>query len=55
MIGLMTFNSAEGQRILRLSIGTDQSITLLFGTLFLIIGQIFTEAVQISDENRQIV
>ena len=55
MIGLMTFDSAEGQRVLKLSMGTDQLITLLFGALFLLIGHIFTQAVHISDENRQIV
>ena len=55
MIGLMTFDSVEGKRIMELSITTHQGVTLLLGALFLIIGQIFTEAVQISDENRQIV
>ena len=55
MIGLMTFDSPEGQRMLRLSMGIGQLITLLFGALFLLIGHIFTQAVRISDENRQIV
>ena len=55
MLALMTHDSPNGQGVLSLSIGTHHLIALLLGALFLIIGQIFTQAVRISDENRQIV
>ena len=55
MIGLMTFDSIAGKRILQFSMSAHQGVRLLLGALFLIIGQIFTQSVRISDENRQIV
>lgn len=55
MIALMTFSSPKGHRLVSVSISTDYLVALLISALFLIIGQIFTQAVRISDENRQIV
>lgn len=56
MFGALTFDSkGEDTHVLSIAIGTGQAQLLLFGALFLIIGQILTQAVRISDENRQIV
>jgi|GEM_PF-450553 len=52
---LITFDSSDGHRLLIFSISTNQLVKFLLGALFLIIGHIFTQAVRISDENRQIV
>lgn len=55
MIGLMTFDSLKGHCTFTVSITSNQMIQLLVGALFLLIGYIFTQAVHMSDENRQIV
>lgn len=51
----LTFDSPPGSKLLTVSGSFGQLRTLLTGTILLIIGQIFTQAVRISDENRQIV
>ena len=57
MIGALTYDLPKGENLRTFSFVfyTSHAQMLTFGALFLIIGQIFTEAVQISDENRQIV
>ena len=55
MILLMTFDASSGHRTLSISIGSQQLIAILVGIIFLIIGHVFTQAVHISDESRQIV
>ena len=57
MIGALTYDLPKGENLRTFSFVfyTRHAQMLTFGALFLIIGQIFTEAVQISDENRQIV
>ena len=55
MVLFMTYDAGEGQRTLTISIGSHQLIAILVGIVFLIIGHVFTQAVHISDESRQIV
>lgn len=55
MVLIMTYDASEGHRTLSISIGSHQFIALLVGIIFLIIGHVFTQAVHISDESRQIV
>ena len=55
MVLLITYDADAGNRTLSISIGTQQFIAILVGIIFLIIGHVFTQAVNISDENRQIV
>lgn len=55
MVLLLTYDAGAGQRTLSISVGSNQLIAILVGIIFLIIGHIFTKAVHISDENRQIV
>lgn len=54
-IAIMTFDGISRLPMLSISAGSDEAVMLILGTLFLILGQIFTQAVLISDENRQIV
>lgn len=51
----MTFDNENGQRVLAISTNTGHAQLLMLGGLFLVLGQVFTEAVRLSDENRQIV
>lgn len=55
LILLMTYDAADGQRTLSIGINSNQLFAILVGIIFLIIGHVFTQAVHISDENRQIV
>lgn len=57
MFGIFThdFPKDKGLRTLSFVFYTKDALILTFGALFLIIGHIFTQAVRISDENRQIV
>lgn len=57
MIFILTYDlpPGEGLRTFAFVFYTSHAQLITFGALFLIIGQIFTEAVQISNENRQIV
>lgn len=57
MIGTLTYDLPAGKDLRTFSFVfyTKHAQALTFGALFLIIGQIFTQAVRISDENRQIV
>ena len=55
LILLMTYDAEGGNRTLSIGFGSGQVISILVGIIFLIIGHVFTQAVHISDESRQIV
>ncbi|MEM9669228.1 MAG: DUF2975 domain-containing protein [Pseudomonadota bacterium] len=51
----LTYDNPAGTKELSIAFGSGQINYLLVGTLILILGHIFLQAVRISDENRQIV
>ena len=55
MVGLWTCDNPAGYRLLSFDLNTYQSMMLLFGGLFLIVGHIYTQAVRMAEENRQYV
>ena len=55
MVGLWTYDNPKGERLLSVSLNSYQSMLILMGGLFLIIGHIYTEAVRLAEENRQYV
>ena len=55
LILLMTHDAEDGQRTLSIALDSNQLIAILVGIIFLVIGHVFTQAVHISDENRQII
>lgn len=55
MVLALTLDNPPGSRLLVLSASTGQARMLLISLVFLLISHVFTQAVRISDENRQIV
>lgn len=55
LILLMTYDAVDGQRTLSIGLNSNQLLSILVGVIFLVIGHVFTQAVHISDENRQII
>jgi hypothetical protein len=51
----LTLGNPPGQRLLALSVGTNELILGLLGALILVLGHVMAEAARIADDNRQIV
>lgn len=50
-----TMHNPPGEKLVEYSFSTTQGMMLLLGSMFVIIGAIYTQAVTISDENKQYV
>jgi hypothetical protein len=55
MVLALTYDNPPGQRTLTFSVSSTHLTTLLIGLVLLVIGQVYTRAVAIADDNRQIV
>jgi hypothetical protein len=51
----LTWGNPPGQRMLAISLGTNELILGLLGALILVLGHVLAEAARIADDNRQIV
>ena len=55
MCWIVTMGNEPGQRLLRFGISDQNAVLALVGILVLVLGSVLAEAVQIADENRQII